>query len=209
MRIRHRIHPIQSSTRTALWFGLERIRLGTSVTGLPAANEIIEMISLLETFRFKEAMFPEQAAADREAIREAIEARRQRRRSLSQTSPAPVPKLGITQQLCYGRYPVPAGRYLAFPFRVTATATVRGTFEASGGAQNDIEVVIGPRSEVLNWLNGHRGAITYQSERLTSGTLEVAITDPGDYRLVFSNTFSVVSGKTLGVSVQLVSGAEQ
>ena len=31
----------------------------------------------------------------------------------------------------------------------------------------------------------------------------------GRYLLVFSNTFSVVSGKTLGVSVQLVSGGEQ
>src|SRR5207244_5852065 len=65
-------------------------------------------------FRFKEAMFPEQAAADREAA----EARRQRhRRSLSQASPEPEPE--IRQQLCYGRYPVPAGRYLTFPFQVT------------------------------------------------------------------------------------------
>lgn len=81
---------------------------------------------------------------------------------------------------------------------------MQGNFEVSGGAGNDIQVVIGPRSEVLNWLNSHGGTVNYASEKLTSGTINVPLTEAGDYLLAFSNTFSVVSAKNVAANVQLV-----
>jgi hypothetical protein len=107
------------------------------------------------------------------------------------------------QTICNGNFPIRAGSYLYFPFQIDGPQTVRGSFEVAGGSGNDIQVVVGPRSEVLNWLNGHGGNISYASDKLTSGNLNVALTDPGDYLLAFSNRFSVVSAKSVSANVQL------
>lgn len=109
-------------------------------------------------------------------------------------------------RLCYGRFRVPAGTYSTIPFQVAGPATVQGNFEARGGAGNDIQVVVGPRSAVLNWLNGHGGAVTYASEKETSGTLNVSLNSGGDYVLAFSNRFSIVSDKVVGCNIQVVVG---
>jgi hypothetical protein len=135
---------------------------------------------------------PEEQARREEQLR-----RREERRTELQGTNQPT-------QLCDGRLVVPAGSYLPIPFQVAGTATVQGSFEAGGGAGNDIQVIVGPRSEVLNWLNGHGGTVAYASEKLTSGTVNVLLTVPGDYLLVFSNTFSIISNKAVVANIQLI-----
>ncbi len=83
-------------------------------------------------------------------------------------------------------------------------ALVQGNFEVSGGSGNDIQVVIGPRAEVLNWLNGHEGSVTYASEKTTAGTVNVKVGEPGDYLLAFSNVFSTLSAKNVQADMRLV-----
>jgi hypothetical protein len=138
-----------------------------------------------------------------EELAEREQRRQERRQPAASTSHVEV------TQLYNGRFSVGPGKYLTIPFRIVDTTTVRGNFEVGGGSGNDVQVVIGPRSEVLNWLNGHGGSPTYVSEKVTSGTLDVPVSSPGDYVLVFSNLFSFVSAKTVVANIQLVSGGPE
>jgi hypothetical protein len=106
--------------------------------------------------------------------------------------------------ICYGNYPVRARSFIFFPFAISRSASVEGHFEVAGGAGNDIQVVIGRRTEVLNWLNGHSADVDYASEKLTSGDVQVSVSNPGDYILAFNNKFSLVSDKRVGANFQLV-----
>src|SRR5271165_6154721 len=65
--------------------------------------------------------------------------------------------------ICKGTFNVPAATYTYFPFQITGPVTVAGNFQASGGSGNDIEIVIGPKNDVLNALNGHGGTVSYTS----------------------------------------------
>jgi len=84
------------------------------------------------------------------------------------------------------------------------SATVYGHFAAAGGSGNDIQVVIGLQDEVLNWVNGHGGNVTFATQKMTAGQLEVPLDAPGDYILVFNNNFSAFSSKVVRADVQII-----
>ena len=92
-------------------------------------------------------------------------------------------------------------------FDVPANATnvqVEGTFTASGGARNDVELYLLNDDEFVNWQNGHAVNTLYNSGRLTQGTLNTVLpSGAGTYHLVFNNKFSVFSPKAVKASIRL------
>lgn len=183
---------------------------GQRITGVRVESKDKE---ILWTYVFPKPVKSEQKAADKCAAEmrhqfppspEEIARREQRqenaRAAMQQWAQQPV-------TICNGNYVVRPGTYLTFPFQITGPVTAQGNFEVAGGAGNDIQVVIGPRAEVLNWLNGHGGAVNYASEKLTSGNVSVPLTESGDYLIAFSNTFSLVSAKTVAANFQVAASA--
>jgi hypothetical protein len=78
-----------------------------------------------------------------------------------------------------------------------------GSYSASGGAGNDIVVMIGSPIDVQNALSGHPAQLLYQSAKLTAGTFDVPLPGPGPYAIAFTNRFSVVSAKLVSADLAL------
>lgn len=119
-------------------------------------------------------------------------------------SPNYVPK---SSNLVNGAITVTAGNYYDASFSVDTSTmhdvTVLGSFTASGGSGNDVEVFIMDDTNFTNWKNGHSYAAIYTSGRVTTDSINVAITASGNYHLVYSNTFSWISTKTVSTNVDL------
>ena len=61
---------------------------------------------------------------------------------------------------------------------------------------------------IYNWKNGHEVAPVFNSGQVTAVTLNVPLPGPGSYRLVLSNTFSLLTHKTVQVQdVRMTCGA--
>lgn len=185
---------------------------GHQITGVRVENKDKE---ILWTYVFPKPVKSELKPAEKCAVElrhqfplsDEEMARREQRREAQQAAIQQWHSEPVT--ICYGNYVVRPGTYLSFPFQVTGAVTVQGNFEVAGGAGNDIQVVIGPRAEVLNWLNGHGGTVNYASEKLTSGNVSVPLTEAGDYLIAFSNTFSLVSAKSVAANVHVVTGSQE
>jgi hypothetical protein len=78
-----------------------------------------------------------------------------------------------------------------------------GSFRASGGAGNDIKVFIMTETDYVNWANGHQGSTFYSSGQLTTSSFDVGPLAPGNYRVVFDNSFSTFSRKNVTTRVEL------
>ena len=80
---------------------------------------------------------------------------------------------------------------------------VEGSFQASGGSGNDIEALILSEMDFINWSNGHQVSPVYYSGKITIADIDAPITQSGEYRLVVSNMFSVISSKNVSAQVAL------
>jgi hypothetical protein len=78
-----------------------------------------------------------------------------------------------------------------------------GSYSASGGAGNDIVVMVGTPIDVQNALSGHPAQLLYQSAKLSAGTFDVPLPGPGPYAIAFTNRFSVVSAKLVNADLAL------
>ena len=86
--------------------------------------------------------------------------------------------------------------------------TLSGSFTASGGSGNDIEVFVLSQADFTNWHNGHSYSALYSSGRVTTATFNVSLPTPSmgqtsDYHVVYSNTFSWISTKQVNTTVDL------
>jgi hypothetical protein len=91
-------------------------------------------------------------------------------------------------------------------FSVPSNATdirVEGTFNASGGTGNDVEVYLLNDDEFVNWQNHHAVSALYNSGRVTQGTLNAPLPSGGPYHLIFNNKFSLFSPKAVKASIRL------
>jgi len=92
-----------------------------------------------------------------------------------------------------------------FTFTVPAGAsnvTMNGHF-ASGGSDNEIQVVVVNEDEFLNWLNGHPPKTFYNSGKATQDSINLSLSpEAATYHVVFNNRFSLIP-KTLHASVEL------
>lgn len=106
-----------------------------------------------------------------------------------------------------GLISVPAGSHEDYAFTAPPSSTVisvTGSFTASGGSGNDIVVLVMDQTNFVNWENGHQASAYYNSGQLTTGTISAELPSSGTYYLVYSNTFSVFSSKTVQTTANLL-----
>jgi hypothetical protein len=100
-------------------------------------------------------------------------------------------------------FTVKAGDAKYWTFRVGSDgANVVGRFRAEGGSGNDIKCLILDADSFENWRNGHRVRTYYNSEKITVANINVNLPQ-GEYVLVFDNTFSGLSNKTVTANVEM------
>jgi hypothetical protein len=116
--------------------------------------------------------------------------------------------VGTTDQ--HSPVPAPAfvvkpGKLVSIPVQVpdvSPGAHLVGTFTTTGGRANDIEVFVIDRGALSNLKDGTPFTAIYASGRVTSGSIDVAL-PPGNYYLVFSNVFSLISTKAISTKIEL------
>lgn len=101
-----------------------------------------------------------------------------------------------------GSVSIPAGQVSYYKFEIKPEfqdVDVKGNFTASGGSGNDIYTFIASESDVINWKNGHKYQVFWQTDgQQTTGNFDVKL-QPGAYYLVLSNRFSVESDKQVAI----------
>ncbi len=111
-----------------------------------------------------------------------------------------------TLNLVHGIITVKASGWYYTSFTVSPNQQnikVLGSFTASGGSGNDIIALILDSMDYTNWSNGHQVNTIYNSGQLTVANINVTITAPGTYYLVFNNTFSLLTAKEVTTNVNL------
>ncbi len=99
-----------------------------------------------------------------------------------------------------------AGYFDYEPFNVTAGAmnvTVSGNFSASGGTGNDIEVYIMNSTQYNSWYNDEQTSVYYDSGQVTASTISLSLPPGQSYYLIFDNSFSSISSKTVSGEITL------
>ena len=79
---------------------------------------------------------------------------------------------------------------------------VGGGFRASGGARNDIRMIIAEETECVNFLNGNEAQVQYDSGPKTIGKFDVPLSE-GGYCIIFDNRNSLVSIKEVASRIFL------
>ncbi len=111
-----------------------------------------------------------------------------------------------TATIAGGSFTVEASHYSYYRFTVPQDATdivVNGHFSVSGGSGNDIEVYLISENDFVNWQNNHQAKTYYNSHKVTQDDINVRLSNPGTYYLVFNNNFSLFSSKAVQASVTL------
>jgi hypothetical protein len=91
---------------------------------------------------------------------------------------------------------VPAGQRRALTFTTRTNfknARIAGNVSAQGGSGNDIRVLVVRGSSVI-----------YDSGRRRSIVMSVDVNEPGQYTIIFDNSFSVISPKIVTGGLSLV-----
>lgn len=125
-----------------------------------------------------------------------------RRRQFAGEQPA---SKGVHRNHRYRLHCSPLGsKAYKFVIPVGATAPVlQGHFNATGGGGNDVEVWVMNDDEYVNWQNKHSVTSIYNSGRITQGTVNISLAQPGTYYLLFNNRFSFVSPKAMQDNISL------
>jgi hypothetical protein len=104
-------------------------------------------------------------------------------------------------------FTVDAGAFRYWSFTVSQRPGVRvfGRFRATGGSGRDIECYILDEDAFENYQTGHTVSSKYNSGRVTVGRMNVLLR-PGNWFLVFSNRFSVLTPKAVSATVYIEPG---
>ena len=117
-----------------------------------------------------------------------------------------VPGAG-SESIASGSFDVAARNFKPFKVIVPQGATnavLEGTFTASGGSGDDIEVTLLDEVQFLNWQNRHKFQPLYESGRITADRMKVTLPpDASTYVVVFSNRFSLLSAKGVVADLKL------
>ncbi len=85
----------------------------------------------------------------------------------------------------------------AFILDSAADCIVHGRIEVlSGGTNKDVKVYLFTADDFTNWKNNHTVTPLFNGGQQTVTTLNTRATEAGEYHLVVSNYFSMLSGKT-------------
>jgi len=111
-----------------------------------------------------------------------------------------------SETIVNGELSVNPGYYEYYSFEVPSDATnpqLTISFTASGGSGNDIYVYVMDSTDFINWQNGHSAYTIYNSGKVTTASTTVYLPGPGTYYIVFDNTFSWISTKTVSANIVL------
>jgi hypothetical protein len=126
----------------------------------------------------------------------------------SQSAPTPPESrlVAKSQTIVNGAIQIEAGKSASYRLDVLPDmlqASIKGSFTASGGSGNDVQVAIGDEMNITNWMNGHQASVLWETPgQLTTGAFDVKL-QPGTYFLVISNRFSLLSDKSVTVEASL------
>ena len=84
---------------------------------------------------------------------------------------------------------------------VLKQCVLKGHIVAAGGTGNDIHVLLLDATNYLNWKNGHEAKTLFNSGQITATDLNVPIAQSGQYFLILDNRFSMLTDKTVAVTV--------
>jgi hypothetical protein len=105
-----------------------------------------------------------------------------------------------------------ASQSYGFQLSGAGKCTVHGRVEAVAGGNKDVRVYIMTADEFTNWKNSPNGhaRVLFEGDQQSVTTFDREVQSPGSYRLVISNRFSVLTGKTMrgDASVTCVGGPE-
>ena len=125
------------------------------------------------------------------------------------STPLPVLKtrlVPVSHKVATGQIIVRAQGYVQYRITVSPEMrepTLTGNFTASGGFGNDITAVLADETNFVNWINGHQAQVFWGTPgRQKTGHFEVRLR-PGQYYLVFSNKFSLLTDKQVFLEVDL------
>ncbi len=99
-----------------------------------------------------------------------------------------------------GSFSVEESKSTDIKFTLTRDSKVTGTFQASGGAGNDIHVYIFDEAAYTHWKGGGEAKVWYNSGRQAFGEVDISL-PAGNYYIIFSNTFSVLTAKVVTASI--------
>jgi hypothetical protein len=113
----------------------------------------------------------------------------------------------VARPVVQAAFTVPARGAKEYKFMVPPGAnsvSLEGRFVATGGPHNSIEVWVMNDDQFVNWTNRHPLNTIYDSQKVTQGTLKVALpSDAGAYHVVFNNEFSVLTPKAIEANLTL------
>jgi len=131
------------------------------------------------------------------------------KKSSSGRSPARAASLAMprTVEIANSEFPIEALSGVNLKFSVPAGAKsvrLEGTFKTNGGGANDVAVFLFTNKEFANWQQQEPFSALYESGRIPSGTLDVALpSDAETYFVVFSNNFPLSTPKVVQASLRL------
>jgi len=119
--------------------------------------------------------------------------------------PKPISHPAHADDLVPSAFTLGAREFKAFKFTVSPMMTnvrVIGKFSASGGTGNDVEVFITNEDGLINFKNHHAFSGWYNSQKVTVADINIPLPN-GEYYLVFSNAFSLMSNKAVQADIKL------
>jgi hypothetical protein len=111
------------------------------------------------------------------------------------------PRPVVLPLLDTGALHVPAGTSHSVSFSVNdeRQCVLTGHVLGIAGGRRDVEVYVLDQDGIINWSNGTAANTVFRSGRMAAVSLQVRLPGPGDYHLLLSNRFSVVTDKTVQV----------
>jgi hypothetical protein len=97
-------------------------------------------------------------------------------------------------------FTIGAGYYQVIPFRMNRAGRVYGDFRANDSG--DVEVYVLDDYGLVNFKNRRPAQPLYNSGRVTTARVD-AYLQPGQYYLVFSNTYSIITPKAVAARIFL------
>jgi len=105
------------------------------------------------------------------------------------------------RKLVPAEFVVRPGLVRYWTFNAAANTRIAGRFRASGGAGNDIVVIIAEWNECENWINGHAPRSYYHSGKTTNGRMNVMVPGQAQYCIAFDNRMSTTSSKEIAADI--------
>jgi len=135
------------------------------------------------------------------------------RKSAAPVQPLRVEENVFSMRLASGQVKVRAGGDVRYCINVDTTKmlnpVVIGSFGVSGWPGNEIAFVLAAESEFENWIQGREARVLFATDKVTTGQLNVPITESGTYVLAFNNRFLLSTPKTVSAEIEFRYSAPQ